>query len=171
MIKYILQSFEKQSTKGEKMNNFLGYQCSLCDTKYSPKEVTYTCPADGGNLNVLLDYEMIKEKYQPDDITCRTENSLWRYLPLLPVSNPGGEETPLYAAGWTPTFSLPTLAEKLGLDNLWLKDESSNPTASFKDRASAILVARAKEIGAEVIVTASTGNAGAALAGMSAAVG
>jgi threonine synthase len=160
-----------QSTKGEKMNKFLGYECSLCGKKYAPEEVTYTCPADGGNLNVLLDYEAIKEKYQPDDITCRTETSLWRYLPLLPVSNPGGEETPLYAAGWTPTYALPKLAEKLGLDNLWLKDESSNPTASFKDRASAILVARAKEIGAEVIVTASTGNAGAALAGMSAAVG
>ena len=153
------------------MDKFLGYECSLCGKKYTPEEITYTCPDDGGNLNVLLDYEVIKEKYEPDDITCRTETSLWRYLPLLPVSNPGGEETPLYAAGWTPTYSLPRLAEKLGLDNLWLKDESSNPTASFKDRASAILVARAKEIGAEVIVTASTGNAGAALAGMSAAVG
>ena len=153
------------------MNKFLGYKCTLCGKEYAPEEVTYTCPTDGGNLDVLLDYEAIKEKYQPDDITCRTENSLWRYLPLLPVSNPGGEETPLYAAGWTPTFSLPTLAEKLGLKNLWLKDESSNPTGSFKDRASAILVARAKEIGAKVIVTASTGNAGAALAGMSAAVG
>ena len=153
------------------MNKFLGYECSLCGKKYAPEEVTYTCPVDGGNLNILLDYEAIKEKYQPDDITCRAETSLWRYLPLLPVSNPGGEETPLYAAGWTPVFALPRLAEKLGLKNLWLKDESSNPTASFKDRASAILVARAKEIGAEVIVTASTGNAGAALAGMSAAVG
>jgi len=153
------------------MNNFLGYECSLCGKKYAPEDVTYTCPEDGGNLNIVLDYDAIKEKYQPDDITCRTEASLWRYLPLLPVSNPGGEETPLYAAGWTPTFALPRLAEKLGLKNLWLKDESSNPTASFKDRASAILVARAKEIGAEVIVTASTGNAGAALAGMSAAVG
>ncbi|MBT7074540.1 MAG: pyridoxal-phosphate dependent enzyme, partial [Anaerolineae bacterium] len=153
------------------MNKFLGYQCSICRKKYTPKEVTYICPYDGGNLNVLLDYEAIKEKYQPDDITCRTENSLWRYLPLLPVSNPGGEETPLYAVGWTPTFSLPTLAKKLGIKRLWLKDESANPTASFKDRASAILVARAKEINAEVIVTASTGNAGAALAGMSAAVG
>ncbi len=153
------------------MNTFLGYECSICGKKYGPNEITYTCYQDGGNLNVLLDYEAIKEKYEPGDITCRTETSLWRYLPLLPVSNPGGEETPLYAAGWTPTFSLPTLAKKLGLNNLWLKDESSNPTASFKDRASAILVARAKEIGADVIVTASTGNAGAALAGMSAAVG
>ncbi|MFN2152381.1 MAG: threonine synthase, partial [Anaerolineales bacterium] len=62
-------------------------------------------------------------------------------------------------------------AQKLNLESLWIKDESRNPTASFKDRASAILVARAREIGAEVVVTASTGNAGAALAGMSAAVG
>jgi threonine synthase len=66
---------------------------------------------------------------------------------------------------------LASLAEKLGLQHLWLKDESRNPTASFKDRASAIVVARAQEIEAEVVVTASTGNAGAALAGMAAAVG
>jgi len=153
------------------MNKFVGYQCSLCGQKFRPDQVTYTCPSDGGNLDIILDYDAIKDKYHPDDITCRNETSLWRYLPLLPVSSPGGEETPLYAAGWTPTFSLPALAEKIGINNLWLKDESSNPTASFKDRASAILVARAKEIGADVIVTASTGNAGAALAGMSAAVG
>lgn len=153
------------------MNTFLGYECSVCGKKYAPDEITYTCYHDGGNLNVLLNYAAIKEKYQPEDITCRTENSLWRYLPLLPVGAPEGENTPLHTVGWTPTFELRSLAQKLGLNNLWLKDESSNPTASFKDRASAILVARAQEIGAEVIVTASTGNAGAALAGMAAAVG
>jgi threonine synthase len=87
------------------------------------------------------------------------------------VSDPGGEETPLRMAGWTPLYSPKLLATKLGLRNLWIKDEGRNPTASFKDRASAIVVGRAKEIGADVIVTASTGNAGAALAGMSAAVG
>ena len=63
------------------------------------------------------------------------------------------------------------LAQKLGLQSLWVKDESRNPTASFKDRASALLVGRARNIGAQVVVTASTGNAGAALAGMAAAVG
>jgi threonine synthase len=63
------------------------------------------------------------------------------------------------------------LADKVGVHKLWVKDESRNPTASFKDRASAILIARAREIGAKVVVTASTGNAGAALAGMAAAVG
>ncbi len=81
-----------------------------------------------------------------------------------------GEGTTLRSAGWTPVFSPPQIKDELGLKQLWIKDESSNPTASFKDRASAVLVARAKEIGAEVIVTASTGNAGAALAGMAAAV-
>jgi threonine synthase len=62
------------------------------------------------------------------------------------------------------------LASQLGLSHLWVKDDGRNPTASFKDRASAVVVARGQEIGAEVIVTASTGNAGAALAGMAAAV-
>src|SRR5512140_3523419 len=61
--------------------------------------------------------------------------------------------------------------QHLGMRRLWVKDESRNPTASFKDRASAVVVARAREIGAEVVVTASTGNAGAALAGMAAAIG
>ncbi len=119
----------------------------------------------------MLDYDAIRQKFQPGDLTSRAEDSLWRYLPLLPVPDPGGEGTPIRAAGWTPVFTLARLAEKLGLEHLWLKDESRNPTASFKDRASAVVVARAREIGAEVVVTASTGNAGAALAGMSAAIG
>jgi threonine synthase len=153
------------------MGKFVGYICSLCGTEYAPGEVTYTCPKDGGNLDVALDYDAIKAKYQPEDILSRTDPSLWRYRPLLPVSMPQGEATPLHAAGGTPVFKLASLAEGLGLQNLWLKDESKNPTASFKDRASAIVVARAQQIKAEIVVTASTGNAGAALAGMSAAVG
>jgi threonine synthase len=153
------------------MSKFTGYRCSLCKTEYQPGQVTYTCPRDGGNLDVIFDYEGIREKFQAEDITCRADNSLWRYLPLLPVPEVAGGGTPLHAAGWTPVFKMPVLAEKLGLQQLWLKDESRNPTASFKDRASAIVVARAQEIKAEVVVTASTGNAGAALAGMAAAVG
>jgi len=153
------------------MEKFVGFRCSICGTKYAPDEVTYTCLKDGGNLDVVLDNESIKAKYQPEDIFSRADASLWRFLPLLPVSAVPGDSTPLHAAGGTPVFKLNSLAEKYGLKNLWLKDESKNPTASFKDRASAIVVARALEKGAKTIVTASTGNAGAALAGMSAAVG
>ena len=153
------------------MKNFPGYKCSLCGTEYVQGQVTYTCPNDGGNLDVVLEYDVIKRKFQLEDITSRTEFSLWRYLPLLPVNEPEGDSTPLHAAGWTPVFSMPRLADQLGHKHLWLKDESRNPTASFKDRASAVVVTRAREIKADVVVTASTGNAGAALAGMAAAVG
>jgi threonine synthase len=151
------------------MGRFTGYQCSICGKEYQPGEVTYTCPEDNGILDVLLDYQDLSKK-TVDQLIDRTEASLWRYFPLIPVQNLIGEGTVLRSAGWTPTYSPPQLKKSLGLSQLWVKDESSNPTASFKDRASAILVARAKEIGAEVIVTASTGNAGAALAGMAAGV-
>jgi threonine synthase len=151
------------------MGSFTGYQCSICGKQYQPGEVTYTCPDDNGILDVLLDYQDLENK-TIDELILKDENSLWRYFPLIPVENLIGEGTTLRSAGWTPTYSPPQLKRNLGVKQLWVKDESSNPTASFKDRASAVLVARAKEIGAEVIVTASTGNAGAALAGMAAGV-
>jgi len=153
------------------MNKFLGYKCSICGKEYTPDEVQYNCSVDGGNLDVILDYDGIRRSTSKEIFANAKEPSLWRYLPLLPVQDPGGQGTPLHAAGWTPVFSPPRLANELGLRHLWIKDESRNPTASFKDRASAVVVGRAREIGAEVIVTASTGNAGAALAGMSAAIG
>lgn len=153
------------------MDKFLGYKCSLCGHEYLPSEVQYTCPRDNGNLDVVLDIRQIQQTLGPSGQHLGDEPSLWRYLPLLPVNDPGGLETPLHAAGWTPVFASPRLRSEQGLGLLWVKDESRNPTASFKDRASAVVVARAREIGAEVVVTASTGNAGAALAGMAAAVG
>jgi len=153
------------------MSDFVGYRCSICKSEYAPGSVNYTCPKDGGNLDVVLDYAAIQQKFEVNDIISRADYSLWRYLPLLPVKDPGGDGTPLRMAGWTPTYYPTRLANELGLRNLWVKDEGRNPTASFKDRASAVVVARALQIGAEVVVTASTGNAGAALAGMSAAIG
>jgi len=152
------------------MQKFLGYKCSICGHEYQPEEVVYTCPADSGNLDVILDYPQLTAEFSPHSWIIQEEPSLWRYLPLLPVDTPTGKNTPLWAAGWTPIFAPEKLAEQLGIRNIWVKDESRNPTASFKDRASAIVVARAIQTSAEIIVTASTGNAGAALAGMSASV-
>ncbi|HWQ45666.1 MAG TPA: threonine synthase [Longilinea sp.] len=152
------------------MNNFKGYRCSLCGAEFLPGQVTYTCPHDGGNLDVVLDYARINQRYQVEDITSRSEPSLWRYSPLLPVQDPEAEATPLGLAGWTPVYSPPSLQRKLGLKQFWIKDDGRNPSASFKDRASAVVVARAMEQKVDVIITASTGNAGAALACMSAAV-
>jgi threonine synthase len=149
---------------------FLGYHCSICGAEYHPDEVTYTCPIDGGNLDVLLDHEKIRLQAAPAGVAASPDNSIWRYLPLLPVDDPGHIGTPLRAVGWTPLYKPQRLAERLGLSDLWLKDDGRNPTASFKDRASAVTVARAQAIEVEVVITASTGNAGAALAGMAAAV-
>ena len=153
------------------MGTFVGYRCSLCGKEYSPQEVTYTCPVDGGNLDVLLDYEGIRRRFHPGSIEVSDDASIWRYLPLLPVDDPGHFGTALRAVGWTPFLQPARLAAKAGVPRLWLKDDGRNPTASFKDRASAVAVARAQQIGAGVVVTASTGNAGAALAGMAAAAG
>lgn len=153
------------------MSHFTGYHCSLCGAVYAPDEVTYTCPKDGGNLDVRLDFAAIRESVQPDTLIASGEPGLWKYLPLLPVADPGGHGTELRAAGGTPVFDLSRPAARLGLKYLWLKDESRNPSASFKDRASAVVIARAREINAPVVVTASTGNAGAALACMAAAAG
>lgn len=152
-------------------NHFLGFRCSLCGREYLPNEVQYNCPLDGGNLDCQLDFEQIQKQTSPEKLFSQANYSLWRYEALLPVNQPAGSGSPFHAAGWTPIFSPPAISRQLDLAHLWIKDESRNPTASFKDRASAIVVARAGEIAAEVVVTASTGNAGAALAGMAAAVG
>lgn len=153
------------------MSKLLGYRCSLCGQEYELKGIQYTCPKDNGNLDVVLDYKSISQKINPSEIYSSKNLSIWRYFPLLPVEHQPPGSTPLHAVGGTPVYKTERLAKSLGMVNLWVKDESSNPTASFKDRASAIVIARAREIGAETVVTASTGNAGAALAGMAAAVG
>lgn len=159
------------------MTNFLGYECSVCGSTYGPAEVQYTCPQCGelGNLNVVLDYDAINASTSPQTIAASRDPSHWRYAPLLPLApahlNSIRRESPLFAVGGTPLYKPDRLAVSLGLSHVYVKDEGRNPTASFKDRASAVVVARALEIGAETVVTASTGNAGAALAGMAGAAG
>ncbi|MFN2152626.1 MAG: threonine synthase, partial [Anaerolineales bacterium] len=93
-------------------SKFMGYRCSICKADYAPGEVTYTCPRDGGNLDVVLDYETLKKKGR-EKLVLGKEPSLWRYQPLLPVPDPQGYGTPLRAAGWTPVFSPIPLARKL----------------------------------------------------------
>lgn len=94
---------------------------------------------------------------------------MWRYRELLPVEE-DTPNTPL-RVGWSPLYEEPRLAEQLGLKRLWVKDDGQNPTASLKDRASAMAVAKAREAGAKVIACSSTGNAASSLAGNAAAAG
>jgi threonine synthase len=94
---------------------------------------------------------------------------LWRYLPAIPIDDPKGIQ-PLHV-GWTPLYEINKLAAETGLKSFYLKDDSRNPTASLKDRASAVGVAKAIELGRDVICTASTGNAASSLSGFAASAG
>ncbi|MFN8450361.1 MAG: pyridoxal-phosphate dependent enzyme, partial [Anaerolineae bacterium] len=143
-------------------------RCSICGRTYSPDEVPYTCPVDGqvGTLDVLYDYPALRASIDRD--APRAEPSMWRYRDLLPLA-PDSPVPPL-RVGYTPLYHAPRLAADLGIAQAWLKDDGLNPTGSLKDRASALVVARAAEMGARVVSTASTGNAAAALAGMGASM-
>jgi threonine synthase len=92
---------------------------------------------------------------------------MWRYLPILPIADTSRIQ-PL-AVGMTPLYSFPALAAELGLSGLHLKDDGRNPTASYKDRASSVVVIVAQERGKKVVTCASTGNAASSLAGFAAA--
>jgi threonine synthase len=153
------------------MQHVIGLKCTICGKTYGVDEIDYICPehGDDGIVDVLYDYDAIGANISRETLAQNHNRTIWRYKPLMPVA-PESAEPPL-RVGWTPLYAAPRLAEKLGLRHLWVKDDGVNPTASFKDRASAVAVVKARETGAEIITTASTGNAAAALAGLSASVG
>jgi threonine synthase len=152
------------------MESIRGLKCLVCGKQYRFDEIEYVCPdhGDEGILDVQYDYDFIGRQISREALLGLKEPTIWRYKPLLPVS-PQAEVPPL-SVGWTPLYHTPRLASDLGLENVWVKDDGRQPTASFKDRASAIAVVRAREKGASVITTASTGNAAAALSGLCASV-
>jgi len=158
------------------MDHVLGLKCTICGAEYGAGETEYVCPkhGDDGILDVVYDYELVARRLGADRPSSDAPLSIWRYLPLLPVEPEATqrliEGTVLGSVGWTPLYTAPRLAAQLGLRRLWVKDDGRQPTASFKDRASAIAVVKTRELGYEVVTTASTGNAAAALSGLCAAV-
>jgi threonine synthase len=147
------------------------YACSRCGSLAGLVEPVYLCPLCCGNLDVVLDAERVRREHSPASIGAGTDASLWRYAALLPVQVPPLTTAALRSVGGTPLFPVSRLQQHCGLRDVWIKDDSRLPTASFKDRASAVVVARALDQGVTRLITASTGNAGAALAGMAAAAG
>ncbi len=155
------------------MNNLIGYQCSICGKEYGPRKVEYVCPdhGDEGLLDAVYDIQAINKQTSPARLAAMQNTSalnLFRYRPLLPVDS-SVPELPLHI-GWTPLYRAPRLEKMLAIREVWIKDDGRNPTASFKDRASSITVMKALELRRDLITTASSGNAGAALAGMAASV-
>jgi threonine synthase len=144
-------------------------QCVLCDARYNPAEVTYTCPTCGpsGVLEVHYNYGQISQHISRATLAEDHDLTFWRYRALLPISYSRGDR-PALSIGGTPLYTVNRLRTYLGLRDLWLKDDSRNPSASLKDRASIIAVMRAE---GKTVACASTGNAASSLAVQAAAVG
>lgn len=141
-------------------SNIQTLKCATCRHEYDPSELDYTCPQCGplqGTLDVIYDHNEAAKKLRRDSLGKNRDTSHWRYLPILPVAKPVFIQ-PLNT-GWTPMYPVPRLASHWNIANLWLKDDSRNPTASFKDRASSVGVVKALEKGARTVTAASTGNA------------
>lgn len=149
------------------MKNVKYAKCVKCGKIYEATPNLTNC-ACGGILDIIYDYDWIKDNFTKEKLTARPHD-MWRYRELLPIEE-STEPTPL-RVGWSPLYEEPRLAGLLGVKKLWVKDDGQNPTASLKDRASAMAVAKAREAGAEVIACSSTGNAASSLAGNAAAAG
>jgi len=143
-----------------------GLQCYQCNWLVPAQPFHYTCPKCGKNLDFVYDYEVIRKSWTRAELAQDPERSLWRYLPLLPVAAKP-ENTSLQVGG-TPLVDLPELARQHQLNRLQIKDDTRNPSGSLKDRASELSIQHARELGQEVIVAASTGNAGSSLAALTA---
>ncbi len=141
-------------------------RCRECGREYELKPI-FSCEFCFGPLEVAYDYDGIREAISTDSIE-RGPASLWRYAPLLPVD-------PQYkvdiGTGFTPLIRADRLAKRLGLDTLWLKNDTTNPTWSFKDRVVSMAIARARQFGFTAMACASTGNLANSVSAHSAAAG
>lgn len=160
--------------KGNTLPDAFYYECINCGTQYEPEQTRYLCPAcaagntadqpPAGTLKVQYDYYGMRDR-----AVSFNELSRGGFLDLLPIKRI--ESMPALRVGQTPLYAIRHLSEQALPDVLYIKDDAQNPTFSFKDRASALVSAYAKERNYPVIVTASTGNAGSSLAGICASQG
>jgi threonine synthase len=144
----------------------VGLRCRNCG-RSEALALSYVCPTCFGPLEVEYDYAIAATTFTRTAIAARPPG-IWRYLELLPVDAAPRRSLPV---GSTPLLAADRLAPTLGLDRLWIKDDTRNPSLSFKDRAVAVAAARAVEFGVEALACASTGNLAGATAAAAAALG
>jgi threonine synthase len=143
--------------------NLRGFECIRCGTAEGAGFTGFRCPACGGNLQVIYDYAAARRGFP----TARGD--IFRYASALPIRDLANV-TPL-RVGMTPLYKVAALGAQAGAPELWIKDDGLNPSASFKDRASAVALAVARERGAAVVAGATTGNAGSSMACLAASMG
>ena len=142
-------------------------KCRECGREY-PLAATHVCEFDFGPLEVVYDYDRIKQSLNHSDIQSRPP-TMWRYRELLPVA---GDPTVGFEVGFTPLIKADQLARRLGVRELWVKNDAVNyPTLSFKDRVVSVALSRARELGFNTVACASTGNLANSVAANAAAAG
>lgn len=152
------------------MDHIAGVRCTVCG-RVMPYREQMTCPHCGekGILDILFDYDYIKKGFTKKSLADNHDNTMFRYAPLMPVRP--RDFSRFLRVGWTPLYPSNKLGAELGIKALYIKDDGLNPTASLKDRASAVAVAKALELGYDTIACSSTGNAASSLAGNAARMG
>jgi threonine synthase len=144
-------------------------KCARCGKKYEPDSGAIRCAnRDDGRLDIYYDYDEVRDVLTKSELSKR-EKGVWRYRELLPVNEPRNIVS--LGEGGTPLIQSRRLGKKIGLEHLWLLDDTRNPTSSFKDRPMTVGVSKAVELGYDTVVSASSGNAAAALSAYSAKAG
>ena len=141
-------------------------RCRVCEKEY-PALGIGICASCFGPLEPVYDWDALERTVSRETIEAGPQ-SLWRYAPLLPVAPPADASA---GPGWTPLVPAPRLARELGVGEVLLKLDHTNPTHSFKDRVVAVAAAKARELGATTLACASTGNLANAVAARAAADG
>jgi threonine synthase len=152
--------------------HFVGFSCVICGQEQARDYAAYVCPDCGvdGILDVVYDYDKVCGASSPGGAFAEAgAGGLWRFAPLLPVQPAGPHAA--WTLGSTPLHDAPRLAAHLGQKQLLIKDDTSLPSASLKDRAAAVAIAHARLLGVEHLACASTGNAAASLAVLTARAG
>ncbi|GMU39021.1 MAG: threonine synthase [Phycisphaerae bacterium] len=141
--------------------------CFFCDRRYAADQSLNTCDC-GKSLRVVYDFDRVRRAVRPADFAGRGRG-MWRFREVLPV--PSGEEPVTLGEGDTPLIRTEALGRRLGIERLFVKDESVNPTGSFKARGMSAAVTMARRLGHRRLYAPSAGNAGGALAAYAAAAG
>jgi len=148
--------------------NVTHLECGLCGLEHEAHRLHNVCTACGKPLLVRYDLERAKVTLRKETLASRRPD-LWRYREVLPVEN--DNDIVSFGEGWTPLLRANRLARRVGIQDLFIKDESQNPTQSFKARGMATAVSMAKELGAKKLAVPSAGNAAGALAAYAARAG
>lgn len=149
------------------MNNLIGLQCVSCGYQLSAPATAYLCPKCSGNFDAVYDYAAASKTLNRDTLERDDDPNIWRYWEILPFTSTREQAThllPTLQLGRGPLQKAVNLGKTLDIPDLFLKDDTKSPSASFKDRASAVVAVYGRERGATTLTTASTGNAGCALA-------